>query len=257
MAGRDPERSFPSARWEPGNTLLVDTADRLPWIAAWDYGGVGWSILNAMRIAQVAPLVESVPPKLYGGTERVISWLVDELVQLGHEVTLLASGDSATSATLVPVWPRALRLGRPRCDPAAAHTALLERIAQLAPQFDVIHCHTDWTHLPLMTRLGVPFLTTLHNRLDTPGLREVVRQFPDAPFISISNDQRTPLSEVNWLGTIGRGRISSQPRCSNRFAVSRAGGNRGLTCVVGIASFHLAARAWAIDLPCLRTCPIV
>ena len=187
--------------------MLVDAADRLPWIAAptWGYGGVGSVDLNAMRIAQVAPLAESVPPKLYGGTERVISWLIEELVQLGHEVTLLASGDSATSATLVPVWPRALRLGRPRCDPAAAHTALLERIAQLAPQFDVIHCHTDWTHLPLLTRLGVPFLTTLHNRLDTPGLQEVVRQFPDAPFISISNDQRTPLSDVNWLGTIYHG----------------------------------------------------
>jgi glycosyltransferase involved in cell wall biosynthesis len=158
-----------------------------------------------MRIAQVAPLAESVPPKLYGGTERVIFWLIEELVKLGHQVTLFASGDSATSATLVSVWPRALRLGRPRSDPAAAHTALLEAVAQQAAEFDVIHCHTDWTHLPLMTRLGVPFLTTLHNRLDTPGLANVVRQFSAAPFISISNDQRVPLSDANWLATIYHG----------------------------------------------------
>lgn len=141
-----------------------------------------------MRIAQVAPLAESVPPKLYGGTERVIAWLTKELISLGHEVTLFASGDSATSATLVPVWPRALRLGRPKCDPAVAETALLEVVAQHAHRLDVIHCHTNWTHLPLLTRLGVPFLTTLHNRLDTPGLPDVVTRFPAAPFISISDD---------------------------------------------------------------------
>ncbi len=158
-----------------------------------------------MRIAQVAPLAESVPPKLYGGTERVISWLIEELIELGHEVTLFASGESATSATLVPVWPRALRLGRPKSDPAVAQTALLEILAHHAQRFDVIHCHTDWTHLPLVTRLGVPFLTTLHNRLDTPGLPDVVGQFPAAPFISISNDQRRPLAGANWLGTIFHG----------------------------------------------------
>jgi glycosyltransferase involved in cell wall biosynthesis len=159
-----------------------------------------------MRIAQVAPLAESVPPKLYGGTERVIAWLTDELIALGHEVTVFASGDSSTSAALVPAWPRALRLGRPKADPAVAETALLEVVAQHAHRFDVIHCHTNWTHLPLLTRLGVPFLTTLHNRLDTPGLPDVVtRFFPAAPFISISEDQRKPLSGANWLGTIYHG----------------------------------------------------
>ncbi len=158
-----------------------------------------------MRIAQVAPLAESVPPKLYGGTERVIAWLVQELVQLGHDVTLFASGDSGDSATLVPVWPRALRLGRPRSDPAVAQAALLEAVAQHAAEFEVIHCHTDWIHLPLLKRLDVPFLTTLHNRLDLPGLPDVIRRFPDAPFISISNDQRAPLSNANWLGTIYHG----------------------------------------------------
>ena len=158
-----------------------------------------------MRIAQVAPLAESVPPKLYGGTERVIAWLTEELIALGHDVTLFASGDSATSATLVPAWPRALRLGRPKADPAVAETALLELVGQHAHKFDVIHCHTNWTHLPLLTRLGVPFLTTLHNRLDTPGLADAIGRFPAARFISISNDQRTPLAGANWLGTIYHG----------------------------------------------------
>src|SRR4051794_18386705 len=146
-----------------------------------------------MRIAQLAPLAESVPPRLYGGTERVVAWLVEELVELGHEVTLFASGDSKTRAKLVPAWPRSLRLGRPRSDPAVAQTALVEAIARQATEFDVIHAHTDWVHLPLLTRLGAPFLTTLHGRLDLPGLPNVIRQFPNAPFVSISNNQRTPL----------------------------------------------------------------
>src|SRR5207248_2070273 len=158
-----------------------------------------------MRVAQIAPLVESVPPKLYGGTERVVAWLIEELVELGHDVTLFASGDSGTPATLVPVWPRALRLGRPRADPLAAQTALLEAVARRAGDFDVIHCHIDWLHLPLYSRLRVPFVTTLHGRLDIPGLPEVVRQFPNAPFISISDNQRAPLGEASWLGTIHHG----------------------------------------------------
>jgi glycosyltransferase involved in cell wall biosynthesis len=119
-----------------------------------------------MRIAQVAPLAESVPPKLYGATECVVAWLVEELVELGQEVTLFASGDSNTRANLMPVWPRALRLGRPRSDPMAAQAALLETILQHAADFDVIHAHIDWLHLPLFSRLGVPFVTTLHGRLD-------------------------------------------------------------------------------------------
>src|SRR5215475_4833879 len=121
---------------------------------------------RTMRIAQVAPLAESVPPKLYGGTERVVAWLIEDLVELGHEVTLFASGDSKTRAKLVPAWPRALRLGRPRSDPAAAQAALLEAIARQATDFDVIHAHTDWLPLPPLSRLGVPFLTTVHGRLD-------------------------------------------------------------------------------------------
>jgi glycosyltransferase involved in cell wall biosynthesis len=158
-----------------------------------------------MRIAQIAPLAESVPPKLYGGTERVISWLTEELVQVGHEVTLFASGDSETSGELVPVIPRALRLGRPHRDPAAASAILLEAMAEAADEFDLIHCHLDWIALPLLRRLGVPYLTTLHGRLDLPGLKELVSHFAEAPFVSISNNQRKPLADANWLGTVYHG----------------------------------------------------
>lgn len=161
-----------------------------------------------MRIAQVAPLAESVPPKLYGGTERVVSWLTEELVASGHTVTLFASADSITRASLVPVWPRALRLSRPRPDPQAVCAVLLDLMAAMASGFDVIHCHTDWLHLPLLRRLGVPFVTTLHGRLDWPYLATAVQSFRDTPFVSISNSQRTPLSELNWAGTVYHGRPS-------------------------------------------------
>jgi glycosyltransferase involved in cell wall biosynthesis len=158
-----------------------------------------------MRIAQIAPLAESVPPKLYGGTERVVAWLVDELVELGHEVTLFASGDSRTRGKLHPVWPQALRLGRKGTDPSAACTLLLEAISKHANEFDLIHSHIDWLPLPLMRRLGVPFLTTTHGRLDLPGLSEVVREFAEANFVAISDHQRIPLPEANWTGTIHHG----------------------------------------------------
>jgi glycosyltransferase involved in cell wall biosynthesis len=110
-----------------------------------------------MRIAQVAPLAESVPPKFYGGTERVVSWLTEDLVELGHKVTLFASGDSLTRGPLVPVWPSALRLGRPRVDPIVAQTMSLQLLAERAGQFDIIHFHIDWVHLPPMHQLRVPF----------------------------------------------------------------------------------------------------
>ena len=158
-----------------------------------------------MRIAQIAPLAESVPPKLYGGTERVVSWLTEDLVALGHKVTLFASGDSLSSARLVPVWPSALRLGRPRVDPIVAQTMSLQCLAERAGEFDIIHFHIDWVHLPLLRQLRVPFLTTLHGRLDLPGLNALVRGFPDAPFVSISESQRAQLPEANWGGTVYHG----------------------------------------------------
>jgi glycosyltransferase involved in cell wall biosynthesis len=158
-----------------------------------------------MRIAQIAPLAESVPPKLYGGTERVVSWLTEELVALGHEVTLFASRDSVTTGTLVPIVPKAIRLSRPRPDPFPAYAMQLDAIARAASDFDVLHSHIDWLHLPLLGRLGVPHLTTLHNRLDTPDLPAVIRRFPSAPLISISDHHRVPLPTANWLGTVYHG----------------------------------------------------
>ena len=158
-----------------------------------------------MHIAQVAPLAESVPPKLYGGTERVVSWLTEDLLELGHSVTLFASGDSTTRARLVPVWPRALRLSKPRVDPIVAQTVSLQHVADRATEFDLIHFHTDWMHLPLLGCLRVPFLTTLHGRLDLPGLTALVRCFPDAPFVSISESQRALLQDANWIGTVYHG----------------------------------------------------
>jgi glycosyltransferase involved in cell wall biosynthesis len=167
-----------------------------------------------MHIAQIAPLAESVPPKLYGGTERVVAWLVDELVDLGHRVTLFASGDSTTRANLHPVWPRALRLGRPRTDPNLACALLLEAILRRAEEFDVIHSHIDWLHLPVLTRLGIPFVTTMQGRLDLPGIPEALREFPGASFVSISDNQRAPVKEANWCGTVYHGLPAGQFRPS-------------------------------------------
>jgi glycosyltransferase involved in cell wall biosynthesis len=167
-----------------------------------------------MRIAQIAPLAESVPPKLYGGTERVVAWLADELVELGHDVTLFASGDSRTRACLRPVWPRALRLGQPRADQNAVFALLLEAIARGANEFDVIHAHIEWLHLPLLSRRGVPFITTMHGRLDLPGLSDVIEEFREAHFVSISNDQRALFPNANWCGTVYHGLPVSQFRPS-------------------------------------------
>jgi glycosyltransferase involved in cell wall biosynthesis len=158
-----------------------------------------------MRIAQLAPLAESVPPKLYGGTERVVSWLTEELIGLGHQVTLFASGDSRTRAELVPVVPRAIRLNRPRPDPFPAYAAQLDAIARAGSNFDIVHCHTDWIHFPLLRSLGIPHLTTFHNRLDTPDLPAVMARFADAPLISISDNHRQPFPSANWLGTVYHG----------------------------------------------------
>jgi glycosyltransferase involved in cell wall biosynthesis len=158
-----------------------------------------------MHIAEIAPLAESVPPSHYGGTERVVSWLTDELVGLGERVTLFASGGSKTKAELVAVSPKPLRLSRPPIDPISALAALLECVARRANEFDVIHCHVDWIHIPLLRRLGRPFVTTLHGRLDLPHMHRFVAGFADAPFVSISNNQRAPLTELNFVDTIYHG----------------------------------------------------
>jgi glycosyltransferase involved in cell wall biosynthesis len=158
-----------------------------------------------MHIAEIAPLAESVPPSHYGGTERVVSWLTDELVGFGERVTLFASGGSKTKAELVAVSPKPLRLSRPPIDPISALAALLESVARRANEFDVIHCHLDWIHVPLLRRLGRPFVATLHGRLDLPHMHRFVAGFADAPFVSISNNQRAPLTELNFVDTIYHG----------------------------------------------------
>jgi glycosyltransferase involved in cell wall biosynthesis len=158
-----------------------------------------------MRIAQVAPLYESVPPVLYGGTERVVSWLTEELVRLGHEVTLFASGDSVTNARLVPVCPRALRLDALCQDPLAHHALMLEHVFRESANFDLIHFHIDYLHFSLSRRSEVPCLTTQHGRLDIPDLVPLFQTFRDMPLVSISDAQRSPLPWANWQGTVLHG----------------------------------------------------
>jgi glycosyltransferase involved in cell wall biosynthesis len=158
-----------------------------------------------MRIAQVAPLTEAVPPKLYGGTERVVAYLTDALVELGHEVTLFASGDSATKATLSPMWPRALRLDAGVKDPFVPMFIQLETVARRAHEFDVIHSHLDYLGYPLLRRIGTPSITTLHGRLDLPELPALYKLYGDIPVVSISDSQRAPLTEANFVATVLHG----------------------------------------------------
>jgi glycosyltransferase involved in cell wall biosynthesis len=158
-----------------------------------------------MRIAQIAPLTEAVPPKLYGGTERVVYWLIEELVALGHEVTLFASGDSNTSAKLEPMWDGALRLDGSVRDPNALHMTMLERVRQRADEFDFLHFHLDYYPFSLFSRQATPFVTTLHGRLDLPELEPVFSTFSSVPLISISNAQRRPAPQANWIRTIHHG----------------------------------------------------
>ena len=158
-----------------------------------------------MKIAQVSPLMEAVPPRLYGGTERIVAYLSDELTALGHDVTLFASGDSVTKAKLEPVWPCALRLDAGIRDFLAPHIIMLERLAGRAAEFDVVHCHVDYLSYPIMRRAGVPFLTTLHGRLDLPELRAIYETFAEVPVVSISDAQRDPLPQANYIATIHHG----------------------------------------------------
>jgi len=199
---------------------------------------------TALRIAQVAPLYESVPPKLYGGTERVVSYLTEELVRQGHRVTLFASGDSRTSAELVAVCEHAARLGREPAAAVAMQTMLVETVFARADLFDVIHCHTDSIHLPLARRCPVPVITTLHGRLDIAALGALHREFAEMPLVSISDAQRAPLPWASWAGTVHHGlplelhrphydagtylvflgRISPEKRLDRAIAIARRAG---------------------------------
>jgi glycosyltransferase involved in cell wall biosynthesis len=166
-----------------------------------------------MRIAQIAPLIESVPPRTYGGTERVVSYLTEELVARGHDVTLFASGDSRTRARLVECAPVGLRFDETCESPTIHHVLELERFLARAHEFDAAHFHLDALHLPACRRLGLPYVTTLHGRLDLPDLVPLFREFDDAPFVSISNAQRRPHPAANWVATVHHGLPPDLYRC--------------------------------------------
>jgi len=172
-----------------------------------------------MRIAQIAPLAESVPPKLYGGTERIVSYLTEELVRQGHDVTLFASGDSRTSAELHPIVDTALRLRPDVRDPQVFAMLQLEEFRLRAAEFEVIHFHGDYLHFPLLRALGLRnAITTTHGRLDVPGYARLFEHYADVPLVSISRDQRRPLAGANWAGTVLHGlpmhlfRFEPEPR---------------------------------------------
>jgi glycosyltransferase involved in cell wall biosynthesis len=166
-------------------------------------GSAQWGTTR-LRIAQVAPLHESVPPRLYGGTERIVSYLTEELVREGHDVTLFASGDSVTAARLVAPCAHALRLAS-STEPLASHFLMLEQIQRVAESFDLIHYHVDYLHFPMTRRLGTPHVTTLHGRLDAPELQTLYREFDDMPLVSISESQRAPIPWADWRGTVLHG----------------------------------------------------
>jgi glycosyltransferase involved in cell wall biosynthesis len=158
-----------------------------------------------MKIAQVAPLYESVPPKYYGGTERVVSYLTEELVRQGHDVTLFAAGDSETKAHLAPGSHRSLRLDKHCEDEIAHHILLLERVEQMEHEFEVVHYHLGYLHFPMARRLVTPHVSTQHGRLDMPDLQPLYQEFRDLPNVSISNDQRYPMPWMNWTATVYHG----------------------------------------------------
>src|SRR5262249_31704482 len=169
-----------------------------------------------MRIAQVAPLYESVPPKLYGGTERVVSYLTEELVRLGHEVTLFASGDSRTAARLVPACPKALWRDESCRETLPQHVRLMELAFRDVSRFDVIHFHTDYLHFPLLRRHPCASVTTLHGRLNVPDVGGLFEEYDDMPLVSISNDQRDPAPWANSQRTLYHALPRNRHTCPNR-----------------------------------------
>jgi glycosyltransferase involved in cell wall biosynthesis len=196
-----------------------------------------------MRIAQVAPLTEAVPPKLYGGTERVVHWLTEELVAQGHDVTLFASGDSQTTAKLEATWPKALRLDGSVRDPNALHMVMLERVRQKCDdeEYDFLHFHLDYYPFSLFARQPTPFVTTLHGRLDLPEHQPVFNTFSSIPVISISNAQRRPVPQAKWVTTIHHGLpeklLTPQPVTPGYLAVlGRIAPEKGVDRAIKIAT---------------------
>lgn len=217
-----------------------------------------------MRIAQVAPLYESVPPKLYGGTERIVSYLTEELVKQGHDVTLFASGDSLTQAKLVPASPRALRLDAKCADQLAHHVLLLDSVFTQRHEFDIIHFHIDYLHFPLTRAMGWTTLSTLHGRLDIPDLVPIYQTFREMPVSSISDAQRRPLPWLNWQGTIYHGLPESQydfSPTSGGYLVflGRTSPEKGLDQAIAIARragmpLKVGAKIDGADLEYFNTC---
>jgi len=195
---------------------------------------------HGMRIAQISPLTEAIPPKLYGGTERVISWLTEELVALGHDVTLFASGDSQTSARLEAGWPKALRFDGSIRDPNALHLTMLEKVRRQASEFDILHFHLDYYPFSLFSRQRTPFVTTLHGRLDLPEHQLLFNTFDGAPLISISDAQRNPVPDARWIRTIYHGlperSLMPQPAKPSYLAfLGRISSEKGIDCAIRIA----------------------
>ncbi len=211
-----------------------------------------------MRIAQIAPLFEAVPPKLYGGTERVVYSLTEALVGMGHDVTLFASGDSVTSATLAPMRERALRLDPEVRDWIAYYMRMMELVRRRADEFDVLHFHTDYFPLSLFSRQRTPFVTTLHGRLDLPEFKEIYETFPDAPFVSISDHQRRPIPNLNWVRTVHHGMpgrlLTPQPVTPSYLAfLGRISPEKGVDKAIRIAGaagakLKIAAKVDVADL---------
>ena len=198
-----------------------------------------------MKIAQIAPLMESVPPRLYGGTERIVSWLCEELVQQGHDVTLFASGDSITSANLVPCATEALRLNPAVKDWVPHYMILMDRVRRMASHFDILHFHIDAFHFPLFSEMAGRTITTMHGRQDLPDMKTLYYAFPNMPLVSISDAQRAPIPDANFAATVLHGlpvnthtptfspkgdylaflgRISPEKRPDRAIAIARAAG---------------------------------
>jgi glycosyltransferase involved in cell wall biosynthesis len=221
-------------------------------------GNFGGASFQRLRIAQVAPLYESVPPRLYGGTERVVSYITEELVRRGHEVTLFASGDSQTKANLVPGCPQALRLhSKPELGCSLQLAMLAEVFESARENFDVVHSHIDYWSFPFAGLTGVPSITTMHGRLDIPDLFPVYHRFPATPIVSISDAQRAPLADMNWVATVPHGMPRDLLRFNQRRGkylafIGRISPEKGIDVAIEVAlksgvPLKIAAKVDAVD----------
>jgi glycosyltransferase involved in cell wall biosynthesis len=245
----------PGSAGQLATSIEMSAGEKLKLDSNGDFGGAGG---RRLRIAQIAPLYESVPPKLYGGTERVVSYITEELVRRGHEVTLFAAGDSATRANLAPGCTQALRLqGKPELG-ASLQLAMLAEVFETArDNFDIVHSHIDYWSFPFASLTGVPTVSTMHGRLDIPELHPVYHRFPEAALVSISDSQRAPLAEMNWVATVHHG----MPRNLLQFSehggkylafIGRISPEKGIDLAIEVAfksgvPLKIAAKVDAVD----------